>query len=72
MKKKLILLLLMGSFYSLIGIIFQAFAINLAMANAANGQEVKSVKEVIIEIEFNDATAEEIFNEIESEMEATC
>jgi len=66
MKKKLLLLFYMGSFYFLIGILLQSIAMNLAFANALKGQEIKSVKDVTIEIELNNASVEEIFKKIES------
>ena len=66
MKKKLLLLLLMGSFYSLIGIVLAGITLNLAVASDVSSQDVKSVKDAIIEIELSNASAEDIFKEIEA------
>ena len=66
MKKKLLLLLLMGSFYSLIGIVLAGITLNMAMASDVRSQEIKSVKDAIIEIELSNATAEQIFKKIEA------
>ena len=65
MKKRLILLLFMTSFYSFIGLLFQCLLLNVALATDLNAQQVKSVKEVFISINYDNAKLNDVFADIE-------
>jgi TonB-linked SusC/RagA family outer membrane protein len=66
MKKKLIPLLLMSAKYSSIGILFQCLVFSIVFASNGNAQKVLSVKEVVLELEFNNVRLPEVFSSIES------
>lgn len=66
MKRKLLLLFLMTARYSTVGIFIQCLLISIAVASDINAQQVKSVKEVVLELEFQNARLIEVFSKIES------
>ena len=66
MKKKLILLLFMTSLYSFIGLLSQCIWLNVAFATDLNAQQVKSVKEVFISINYDNEKLNNVFTDIEN------
>lgn len=66
MKKKLLSVLKMALFYSILSVLMQAFLLNVLLALPNNGQGFKSVKEVYLDVNFNDASLNEVFTILES------
>lgn len=66
MKKKLLRLTKMCSYYTLTGILAQVIFLNLAFASDLSAQKVKSIEEVYVGIELKNAKLEEAFREIEA------
>jgi TonB-linked SusC/RagA family outer membrane protein len=66
MKKNLYNLVLMTSKYSIFGLLLQIMLLQLVLASGSNAQQkIQSVKEVIIEIGFEEARLPEVFAKIE-------
>lgn len=65
MKNKLLLLVKMTLFYSFIGVIMQALVLNVLLATPNNAQDFKSVKDVYLNVDFNQASLKEVFNVLE-------
>jgi TonB-linked SusC/RagA family outer membrane protein len=65
MKRKLLQLFWMGSFYSFSAMLIQCIFFNAALAVNSSAQ-IKSVKEVYIEVEFNNTTLARVFQDLES------
>lgn len=65
MKKKLKHIAIMAINGILIGIILQTFFLSLVMASNLGAQSVQSVRDVILQGEYKNATIEECFNAIE-------
>ena len=66
MKKTILKLLLMTSFYSMIGIISQVLCISLASAINSDAQQILSVKEVAVTINSKSTVLIDVFSEIEN------
>ncbi|MCC5931262.1 MAG: TonB-dependent receptor [Cyclobacteriaceae bacterium] len=66
MKNKYLLIVKMLSIYSFIGILFQAMLLNVLLANGNNAQELKSVKEVYINVDIHDANLVRTFKILEA------
>jgi len=69
MKKKLLRLLQMVTYYSFIGICMQILFINLIFADNSNAQKVKNVNDVRIELDLRDVSLEQTFRKIEAKTE---
>lgn len=65
MKKTVLKLLYMTSFYSMIGVMAQMFFLNLACAIDSDAQPIQSVKEVSVKIKSKNTRVIDIFREIE-------
>ena len=65
MKKKLLHLIIMGSKYTLFGFILTCILFQSLIAARSNAQEIKSVKEVRVNLAFDQVTLIEAFNKIE-------
>lgn len=65
MKKRVLKLLLMGVTYTFIGFVFQLLFISMLWATETNAQRVKSIKEVIIQVEIQDKTLRQTFGILE-------
>ncbi|MFW5759489.1 MAG: SusC/RagA family TonB-linked outer membrane protein [Cyclobacteriaceae bacterium] len=66
MKSKLLELIIMGSKFFIYGIILQIIFFGVLLASNSNGQNVKKVNEVFIDIRLNNASLSEAFKAIES------
>ena len=66
MKKTILKLLYMSSFYSMIGIIGQVLCISLASAINSDAQQILSVKEVAVTINSKSTVLIDVFSEIEN------
>lgn len=66
MKKKLLRLIKMCSYYTISGLLAQVIFINLIFASDLSAQKAKSIEEVYIAIQLDNAKLEEAFDEIES------
>ena len=66
MQFKLLRQLLMVSQYVLIGMIAQCIWLSIGFASSTTAQEVRSVKEVELEISFSNANLEQVFLTLES------
>lgn len=67
MKIKLLQLIVMLSKYACIGLVVQSLTFTLLLASETNAQENKSVKEVFIDIQLQDADIFKTFQSIESQ-----
>ena len=67
MKIKLLQLIVMLSKYAFVGLFLQALTFSLLLASEINAQENKSVREVFIDIQLQDADIFETFRTIESQ-----
>ena len=66
MKNKLLRTIVMLSKYSFLGIVIQLILFNLLLASGSNAQQqIKSVKEVYVEVEFSDAKLQDVFSSLE-------
>ncbi len=66
MKKKLLRLAKMCSYYSFIGLLAQLVLYNCLFASDLSAQEVKSIDEVYVSVDFNNAKIDEAFHTIEA------
>jgi len=67
MKKNLKYVAIMAINGFLVGIILQTFFLSLAMASNLGAQSIKSVRDVVIKVDYKNASIEECFNAIERE-----
>lgn len=65
MKKRVLKLLLMGFTYSIIGLITQILFVNMLWATDTNAQSVKSMKEVSVNVGFDNKKLVDLFGELE-------
>jgi TonB-dependent starch-binding outer membrane protein SusC len=66
MKKSLLRTIVNMSKYSVFGILLQLVFFNLLMATDLNAQQVKSVKDVYVEVGFDNAPMHEVFSTLEN------
>ena len=65
MKKSIPKLVFMGITYSMIGLVFQVLFVNLLWASEINAQQVKSMKEIQVDVEFNNERLVDLFSSLE-------
>ncbi|MBD8488492.1 TonB-dependent receptor [Echinicola sp. CAU 1574] len=65
MKKRVLKLLLMGFTYSIIGLFMQVLFVNMLWATDSNAQSVKSMKEVSVNVGFDNKKLVDLFGELE-------
>jgi len=65
MKKKLLRVIIMTSFYSVVVMVLQAMAMNLLFALPNNAQEVKSVRETYVSVDFQNYSLITVFEQLE-------
>ncbi|MCK5281725.1 MAG: carboxypeptidase-like regulatory domain-containing protein, partial [Cyclobacteriaceae bacterium] len=65
MKKTILKLLYMTSFYSMIGVISQVLFLSIASALDSEAQQIKSVKDVSVKIDAKTTRLIDVFSEIE-------
>lgn len=65
MKNKLLQAIFMMSKYSFIGLSLQLVFVNLLIASGSYAQQIKSVKEVYVEVSFDNARLQDVFSAIE-------
>ncbi len=57
----------MTSFYAVLGILLQALLLTVSVASNSEAQPAKSVKEVLVEVEFENAELENVFESLENQ-----
>lgn len=65
MKKRVLKPILMGMSYTFAGFVFQLLFINVLWATETNAQNIKSIKDVIIQVEIQEKTLMETFGILE-------
>ncbi len=65
MKKRLLKPIIMGVTYTFIGMVFQLLFINMLWATETHAQRVKSIQDVVVQIEIHDKTLMETFSYLE-------
>ncbi|MEQ6119137.1 TonB-dependent receptor [Reichenbachiella sp. MALMAid0571] len=69
MKKKYLRIIRMTLFYSTLSICLQCIFLQILIAGDLKSQSAKSVKQVYLEVEFEDAQLLEVFREVENKTE---
>ncbi len=71
MKKKILRLLVMASFYSFLTFLCQVMALNLAFASGVAAQNYVSIKEVSLSVTFDNTRLIDVFTELEAQTSYT-
>src|SRR5690606_29958909 len=66
MKKSILRLLMMATFYSMITFVFQCLFLTVVVASNLSAQSTKSVREVEVNVGYRNAKILQVFNDLES------